>query len=70
MSSQYPGSWKQCATCAFWTGSRECDHFGQRVTVNSPTDKGKCAIPQGGWKGSQKQANSQCRDWQKWPVLK
>ena len=70
MSQQYPSSWKQCATCAFWTGQRECDYFGQRVTVSSPMDKGKCAIPRGGWKGNDRQANSCCSDWQKWPVLK
>jgi hypothetical protein len=70
MAQQYPGNWKQCATCAFWTGNRECDYFGQRVTVASGMEKGKCAIPKGGWKNQQKQANSQCGDWQKWPVLK
>ena len=70
MAQQYPNSWKQCATCAFWTGERECDRFGQRVTVASAMTKGRCAIPKGGWKNQQRQANCQCKDWQKWPVLK
>ena len=70
MAQQYPGTWKQCATCAYWTGSRECDYFGQRVTVASAMDKGKCAIPRGGWRGQQRQACAQCQDWLKWPVLR
>lgn len=70
MSQQYPSSWKQCATCAFWCGARECDTFGQRVTVASSGAQGKCAIPSGGWKGCQKQASASCSDYQKWPVLK
>ena len=70
MAQQYPSSWKQCATCAFWTGKRECDRWGQRVTVASGMEKGKCAIPVGGWRGQQRQACAQCKDWQQWPVLK
>lgn len=70
MSQQYPGTWKQCATCAFWMGQRDCDRFGQRVTVSSPMDKGRCACQHCGWRNMEKQANSQCQSWQKWPVLK
>lgn len=70
MAQQYPGSWKQCATCAFWTGARVSDTFGQYVTVGGPMEKGKCAIPSGSWKGVQKQANAGCTSWKKWPVLK
>ena len=36
--------------CAFWSGNREYDRFGQRVTVPSAVEKGKCSIPKGGWK--------------------
>ncbi len=70
MAQQYQGSSKYCATCAFWTGNRECDRFGQRVTVASPMDKGKCMAPKGGWRNQQRQANTQCTNWQKWAVLK
>ena len=70
MATQYPGSWKQCATCAFWMGPRTCDVFGQRVTVNNACDRGMCGIPQGGWRRQQRQANQSCSDWQKWPVLR
>ena len=70
MAQQYPGSWKQCATCAYWTGSRECDRWGQKVTVASSCEKGMCMIPQGGWHRQQRQASAQCSDWMKWPVLK
>ena len=70
MAQQHLNSMKQCATCAFWSGNRECDRFGQRVTVPSAMEKGKCSIPTGGWKGQQKQANFRCTAWQKWSVLK
>lgn len=70
MSQQYPSTWKQCATCTYWLGKRECDCFGQRVTVSSPMEKGKCAIPRGSFKGADRQANGSCVDFEKWPVLK
>ena len=70
MATTYPKTWKQCATCAFWCGARECDHWGNHVKVESANVQGKCAIPAGGWKGQQRQAASSCTDWQKWPVLK
>ena len=70
MSMQYPNTWKHCATCAFWTGAREVDYWGQRVTVDSCSTKGKCCIPRGGWKGMERTAGGICSDWQKWPVLK
>ena len=71
MSQQYPSNWKVCATCAYWAGRRESDYFGQRVTVSSPMDKGKCAGPvRCGYKGQDKQADSHCGEYQKWLVLK
>ena len=70
MSTQYPKTWKQCATCAFWCGPREADHWGEKVTVDSSSTGGKCAAPSGGWKGSQRQAGQTCFGWQKWPILK
>lgn len=69
MDQQYPGNWNVCATCAYWAGKRESDTFGNRVTVDGPHENGKCCIPCGGWKGQNKQANSTCTDWKKWPVL-
>lgn len=68
--SQYPSSWKNCATCAYWAGARESDYFGQNVQVGSTSESGKCAIPNGPWKGSSKRASHSCDKWQKWPVLK
>lgn len=71
MSQQYPaGSYKNCATCAFWTGSRDTNTFGEYASVSSPMAKGSCASPKSGSKGSEKQANGSCPAWQKWPVLK
>ena len=70
MSQQYPGTWKQCATCAYWLGERQTDYFAQRVTVASSTAKGKCGNLNGPWKRVDKQASSNCNCWQKWPILK
>lgn len=70
MAQQYTSSTKCCATCAFWMGNRDCHISKQRLTVGSPMDKGKCSIPKGLSKGQQKQANAQCRNWQKCPFLK
>lgn len=70
MSQQYPYSWKQCATCAYWTGARETDRFGQRVYVDSPMQKGKCMCRGSGWTNMEKQANSSCTSFEKWSVLK
>ncbi len=70
MATTYPKTFKYCATCTFWMGNRECDHFGQRVTVPGSSEKGRCAIPKGGWRNFEKQASSQCTSWQKWSVLR
>ncbi len=70
MSQQYPGTWKQCATCAYWLGVRETDYFGQRVTVESAMVKAKCGNLNGPWRKMDKQACSSCNRWEKWPVLK
>ena len=70
MSQQYPASWKYCSTCVYWGGARETDRFGQRVTVESSSAKGKCMCrTSGGW-NRDKQACANCSSYQKWPVLK
>lgn len=70
MPQQYQSSWKQCATCAFWCGARDPGTWGDRVTVASGEEQGKCAIPSGGWKGQNRKACYVCPDWQKWSCLK
>ncbi len=70
MSQQYPASWKQCATCSYWTGSRETNCFGEWVKVDSPMSKGKCMCRGNGWTNQEKQANSSCLSFSKWTVLK
>ena len=70
MAQQYPSSWKNCATCAYWSGPRETDYWGSWSKVENPSVGHKCIIPRGGWKGHQMQASSSCRDWMKWPALK
>lgn len=68
--AQYTASWKNCATCAYWIGQRDCDHFNQNAIVLSPTQKGVCRIPQGPWRHMDKSANDTCSSYMKWPVLK
>ena len=70
MSISYQATNKVCATCAFWTGSRECDRSGKRVTVSSAAEKGKCADPKGSMKGITKSAGAMSHCWQKWSVMK
>lgn len=69
--TQIPGSWKQCATCAFWCGNRSVYNFGSHVCVNGSTESGKCEARSGGWQGTQRQASgAACSSYQKWPALK
>jgi len=70
MSQQYSKSFKNCAVCNFWGGSRQVDAFGQRVKVDSSGTKGKCLLQGGSWKGRDKQANATCNKWQAWGPLK
>ena len=70
MSQQYPASWKHCATCAFWTGSRETNVFGEYSKVDSPMAKGKCMCRGNGWTNQERQAGFSCQSFQKWAVLK
>lgn len=70
MSQQYPYSWKQCATCAYWTGTRETNVFGEYAVVESPMAKGICKCRVSGWFNQQKQANASCLKFEKWVALK
>lgn len=71
MSQQYPPSFKNCATCDYWGGSRTTDTFGQRVECDSAMAKGKCYCKSSGWASNPgRQANSSCNSWQKWCALK
>ncbi|MBR1975440.1 MAG: hypothetical protein IKA20_06275 [Clostridia bacterium] len=70
MSQQYPASWKQCATCAYWMGARETNRFGEWVKVESYSTRGKCMCRGSGWTNMEKQANASCSHFEKWPVLK
>ena len=69
MSQQYSSSFKNCATCEYWTGSRETDNFGQRVEVDSSMSKGRCMCRNSGWSG-ERQANASCNHYEKWAPLK
>lgn len=68
--AQYPSSWKHCATCAYWTGSRQTDYFCNRVDVSDTFSKGKCMCRGNIWFNTDKIANASCSDYKKWDVLK
>ena len=69
MSQFFGSNQKMCATCAFWTGQRECDSYG--MNVKNCTGYGKCAVPNGPFKNSDRLGNTcACFNWEKWPVLK
>ncbi|MBE6649159.1 MAG: hypothetical protein E7614_06535 [Ruminococcaceae bacterium] len=69
MAHSYPSSWKNCATCAFWLGERDTDHFYQRVLLENSSVKGRCCN-KNGWRNCEKSASQTCNAWEKWPVLK
>ena len=70
MSHSYPYSWKLCATCGYWTGTRETNYFGEWVQVESPTTKGKCLCRTSGWRSSPCRADFHCASFEKWVALK
>ncbi len=65
----YPKSWKNCAVCNYWGGSRQIDTFGKKVTVDSREATGKCLHQGAGRKGQDTQAGSKCTEWEAWAVL-
>ena len=70
MAQKYPGSWNNCATCAFWAGQREADYFGQWVTVESSSAKGRCMCRTSGWGSIERSAPNSCRSYEKWAPLR
>ena len=70
MSQSYPYSWKQCATCSYWGGTRSTDRFGEHVSVDSSMTKGKCMNRSCQWSNQDKPAGFACNSFEKWPVLK
>lgn len=71
MAQQYPASWKNCATCVYWSGTRKTNYFGEWVKTESAMAKGLCLCRDSGWFRRDKQANASCvKGYEKWPVLK
>ncbi len=59
---------KVCATCAYWTGSRNLVNSGNS---SEPTcNSAKCQNPNGFNRGNTRSYSSSCSGWMKWPVLK
>ena len=67
----YSSFFKNCATCAYWTGCRTTDNFGIFVQVENPNLKGKCMAPFGtGWRLQERMASMSCNGFKKWEVLR
>ena len=67
MKSSLTSSFKVCATCALWSGSRTTDNFNTRVEFER-NQKGKCCG--GCFNNCQMQPMASCSKWQKWQALK
>lgn len=71
MSQQYNSMFKICATCQYWSGSRDLMQYGDYIELDSPMQTGKCYNRYSGWfNGSPVQANCECRCWEKWSALR
>ena len=68
MSQSYPSNWKKCATCVYWTGPREVDTFGIRITVASATTEGRCMCRSAHYRVN-RDAGFICSSYVKWPAL-
>ena len=67
MENRLPSSFKVCATCALWAGSRSTDVFGS-YSVFEQKQTGKCCG--GGFNQAQMNPMASCSKWQKWQALK
>jgi len=67
----YSSFFKNCATCAYWMGSREVNYFGTQVTIKDGNAKSKCFAPFGsGWRGQDRTGSMTCSSYKKWEILK
>lgn len=69
MSQQIPFYFKMCATCAYWTGSRSVDAFGNQSTIDDGQPMARCMNPQSGWYRASTIAQNSCTAYAKWPAL-
>ena len=66
-STRSSKSFKICATCAFWAGSRTPD--GGNAVYDS-SQRAKCSAPSGTFKNSDMQPQQNCGKWEVWPPLR
>lgn len=67
MVNRLTSSFKVCATCALWAGSRGTDGCNT-LSVFEQNQKGKCCG--GGFNQAQMSPMSSCGKWQKWQAIK
>lgn len=67
MENRLSSSFKVCATCALWAGSRSTDGCNT-LSVFEQNQTGKCCG--GGFNQAQMNPIASCGKWQKWQALK
>lgn len=67
MEKRLSSSYKVCATCSLWAGSRSTDN-GNVLSVFEQNETGKCCG--GGYNQMQKNSMASCGKWQKWQAIK
>lgn len=70
MASTVNSSNKICASCTFWGGSRKTDTYGQSITFDSDSTRGRCYSKNGGYRNTDMPARGVCDKWKKWEALR
>jgi len=68
MPFQVTSTEKKCATCAYWSGSRQKAQGGLAASVESPSARGTCEERTRG--GVAVSANQACSKYQRWTELR
>ncbi len=61
IGSTWGSSQQVCATCRYWSGSREIDCFASCFTIKD--DTGVCNGPDGSFRGMQMGDAASCSEW-------
>lgn len=63
--NHYTKTWKNCATCTYWSGKRRVISAQTQVEVES-TETAACGLNR-----LKRQANkTACNKWEKWPAIR
>ncbi len=68
-STCFSNTWRCCATCSRWSGSRSVDYMGN-VAIENKNLTGKCGSTKGSCRGFPTYPDQGCDDYLKWSHLK